>query len=32
VVANVVTPAKVSDSEKRLWEQLARESRFHPRD
>jgi curved DNA-binding protein len=32
VVAQIAVPAKVSDAEKKLWEQLARESRFHPRD
>ena len=31
VVAHIVTPAEVSDAEKKLWEQLARESRFNPR-
>jgi curved DNA-binding protein len=32
VVTHVAVPAKISDAEKKLWEQLARESRFHPRD
>lgn len=31
VVAQIEVPAKVSDSEKKLWEQLARESEFRPR-
>jgi curved DNA-binding protein len=31
VVTRIVTPAKVSDAEKKLWEQLARESKFNPR-
>jgi curved DNA-binding protein len=32
VVTHVAVPAKISDAEKKLWEQLARESRFRPRD
>jgi len=32
VVTRVEVPAKVSDSEKRLWEQLSRESEFKPRE
>jgi curved DNA-binding protein len=32
VVTRIVTPAKISDAEKKLWEQLARESKFNPRD
>lgn len=32
VVTNIDVPAKVTDSERRLWEQLAKESRFNPRD
>jgi len=32
VVIHVAVPAKISDAEKKLWEQLARESRFRPRD
>jgi len=32
VVARVEVPHKVSESERKLWEQLARESRFNPRD
>lgn len=32
VLARIVVPAKVSESEQRLWQQLAKESRFHPRD
>jgi curved DNA-binding protein len=31
VVAQVEVPARVSDAERNLWEQLARESRFNPR-
>jgi len=31
VVTKIVVPAKVSDTEKKLWEQLARESKFNPR-
>jgi curved DNA-binding protein len=32
VVTKIAVPSKVTDSEKKLWEQLARESRFNPRD
>ena len=32
VVTKIAVPAKVSDAEKKLWEQLARESKFNPRD
>lgn len=31
VVARVEVPAKVTDAERKLWEQLARESKFNPR-
>ncbi len=31
VVARIEVPERVSDSERKLWEQLARESRFDPR-
>ena len=31
VVAQIAVPAKVTDTEKKLWEQLARESKFNPR-
>ena len=31
VVAQIEVPAKISDSERKLWEQLARESEFKPR-
>ena len=31
VVTRIAVPAKVSEVEKKLWEQLARESRFNPR-
>jgi curved DNA-binding protein len=32
VVAQIAVPARVSDAERKLWEQLARESQFRPRD
>lgn len=32
VLTRIVTPTKVTDAEKKLWEHLAHESRFHPRD
>jgi curved DNA-binding protein len=32
IVARIVVPAKVTEAEKKMWEQLARESRFAPRD
>jgi len=32
VVTKIVVPSKISDAEKKLWEQLKRESHFHPRD
>ncbi|MGH7975109.1 MAG: DnaJ C-terminal domain-containing protein [Limisphaerales bacterium] len=32
VATKIVVPAKISDAEKKLWEQLKRESRFNPRD
>lgn len=32
VVTRIATPAKVSDAEKKLWEQLAHDSKFNPRD
>jgi curved DNA-binding protein len=32
VVARVEVPTQVSDSERKLWEQLAKQSRFNPRD
>jgi curved DNA-binding protein len=31
VVTRIVVPAKISDAEKKLWEQLKRESKFNPR-
>ena len=31
VVTRIAVPAKVTDAERKLWEQLARESRFNPR-
>ncbi len=32
VVTKIVVPGKISGAEKKLWEQLAKESRFNPRD
>lgn len=32
VVARVEVPARVTETERKLWEQLARESRFNPRE
>jgi curved DNA-binding protein len=32
VVARVEVPSRVTEAERKLWEQLARESRFNPRD
>ena len=32
VVAQIAVPVKVTDTEKKLWEQIARESHFKPRD
>ena len=32
VVLRVQVPERVTEREKSLWEQLARESSFHPRD
>jgi len=32
VVTKVEVPGNISESERKLWEQLARESRFNPRD
>jgi curved DNA-binding protein len=31
VVTKITVPAKVSDAERKLWEQLSRESKFNPR-
>jgi curved DNA-binding protein len=31
VATKIVVPSKISDTEKKLWEQLARESKFNPR-
>jgi curved DNA-binding protein len=31
VVTKIVVPAKISEAQKKLWEQLARESKFDPR-
>jgi len=32
IVTKIIVPAKVSDAEKKLWEHLALESKFDPRD
>jgi DnaJ-class molecular chaperone len=32
VVIKIVFPPKISDAQKKLWEQLAHESKFNPRD
>ncbi|HWD91131.1 MAG TPA: J domain-containing protein [Verrucomicrobiae bacterium] len=32
VVARIEVPQKISDAERQLWEQLAKESKFNPRD
>jgi curved DNA-binding protein len=32
VVTRVEVPERVTDSERKLWEQLQRESRFNPRE
>ena len=32
VVTRITTPAKISETEKKLWEQIQRESKFKPRD
>ena len=32
VVTKIVVPDKISDAQKKLWEQLAKESKFNPRD
>ena len=32
VATKIVVPHKISDAQKKLWEQLARESKFNPRD
>jgi curved DNA-binding protein len=32
VVTSIEVPSQVSESERKLWEQLARESKFNPRD
>ena len=31
-IARIVVPVKMSDAEKKLWEQLKRDSKFNPRD
>jgi curved DNA-binding protein len=32
VITKIVVPGKISDAQKKMWEQLARESKFNPRD
>jgi len=32
VITKIVVPGKITDAQKKLWEQLARESKFNPRD
>lgn len=32
VVTKIAVPSKIGDGEKKLWEQLQRESKFHPRN
>jgi curved DNA-binding protein len=32
VVTKIVVPGKITDAQKKLWEQLARESKFNPRE
>ena len=32
VATKIVVPGKISDAQKKLWEQLAKESKFNPRD
>jgi curved DNA-binding protein len=32
VVTKIVVPAKITEAQKKLWEQLAHESKFNPRD
>jgi curved DNA-binding protein len=32
IATKIVVPGKISDAQKKLWEQLARESKFNPRD
>jgi curved DNA-binding protein len=32
VVTKIVVPTKISDAEKKVWEQLKRESKFNPRE
>jgi len=32
VVTKILVPAEISSAEKKLWEQLKRESKFNPRD
>ena len=32
VVTKIVVPGKLTDAQKKVWEQLAKESKFNPRD
>jgi curved DNA-binding protein len=32
VITKLVVPGKITEAQRKLWEQLARESHFHPRD
>ncbi len=32
VVTRIQVPSRITEGERRLWEQIAKESRFHPRD
>ncbi len=32
ITVKIVVPAKITDAQKKLWEQLAKESHFHPHD
>src|ERR1019366_4848977 len=32
VITKIVVPGKISDAQKKLWEQLAKESKFNPRE
>jgi hypothetical protein len=32
LTTKIVVPGKISDAQKKLWEQLAKESKFNPRE
>jgi len=32
ITVKIVVPTKLTDAQKKLWEQLAKESKFNPRD